>query len=124
MLPASPVLGFLRDCYFPVAVERKNSIDELVESIKDRTRFENELIRGRELQFFAVLVEDGSGYRKVVNGEYRSQYAAKALLASLSALSVRYRVPIVYIDSALAAQWISSHLIYFVIEQLKRGIVC
>ena len=74
MVPACPDLGLLRDIYFSAAVERKNGVDELIGTVKERTRFENELIRGQRLGFFAVVVEDGAGYGKIVNGDYRSLY--------------------------------------------------
>src|SRR4051794_40609892 len=42
-LPKNEDLGIIRDLYVPAAIERKNSVDELVSTIKERTRFENEL---------------------------------------------------------------------------------
>ncbi|PFY28799.1 nuclease, partial [Bacillus toyonensis] len=45
MIPKNLEMGLTRDIYLTAGVERKNGIDELVESIKNRTRFENELIR-------------------------------------------------------------------------------
>lgn len=50
-----------------------NTKDELVQSIKDRSRFENELIRASKKPF-TLLVEDLEGYQKILNGKYRSQY--------------------------------------------------
>ncbi|MCQ6307468.1 ERCC4 domain-containing protein, partial [Bacillus cereus] len=43
MIPKNVEMGLTRDIYLTAGVERKNGVDELVESIKDRTRFENEL---------------------------------------------------------------------------------
>lgn len=57
MLLASPEHGLFRDIYFPITIERKNSVDELVQSIKERTRFENELIRSKSKSFL-LMVED------------------------------------------------------------------
>ena len=120
MLPAFPDLGLLRDIYFRAAVERKNSVDELIETVKQRTRFENELIRGQQLEFFAVVVEDAAGYSRITAGEYRSQYDSKALQASLAALSLRYRCPIHFLPTELSARWIYTYLYYFAIERLRR----
>jgi ERCC4-type nuclease len=120
MLPSCPELGLPRDIYFAAAVERKNGVDELVETVKDRARFENELIRGQQLEFFAVLVEDADGYGKIVRGEYRSQYESKALLASLAALSLRYRCPIHFVPVELSARWIYTHLYYHALERLRQ----
>ena len=51
MLPQNTALGIQRDLYLPVAIERKNSIDELIGNfLKDkRTAFQNELIRSQEV---------------------------------------------------------------------------
>lgn len=45
MIPKNEEYGINRDMYLNAAIERKNGVDELVQSIKDRSRFENELIR-------------------------------------------------------------------------------
>jgi len=121
MLPASPEHGLLRDIYFAAAIERKAHVDELVETIKDRTRFENELIRGQQLDFFVVLVEAANGFAQVVTGDYRSQYSPKALEASLAALSLRHRCPIHFLPREHSARWIHTHLRYFALERLKGG---
>lgn len=42
VIPKNPEMGITRDVYLSAGVERKNGVDELVQSIKDRTRFENE----------------------------------------------------------------------------------
>ncbi|MHB1255267.1 MAG: ERCC4 domain-containing protein [Dethiobacteraceae bacterium] len=120
MLPACPELGLHRDVYFSGAIERKGSIDELVGTVKDRTRFENELIRGQQLEWFALLVEDVGGYSRLVKGDYRSQYEPKALLASLAALSLRYSCPVHFLPRDQSARWIHSHLHYFALERLRR----
>jgi len=121
MVPACPDLGLLRDIYFSAAVERKNGIDELIETVKQRARFENELIRGQRLGFFAVVVEDGAGYTRICKGDYRSLYNSKALQASLAALSVRYSCPIHFIPAEYSPRWIIyTFLYYFALEQLRQ----
>ncbi|MEW6080843.1 MAG: ERCC4 domain-containing protein [Bacillota bacterium] len=120
MLPACPGLGFFRKTYFAAAIERKGSVDELVETLKDRTRFENECIRGRQLDFFALLVEDADGFGKIVRGDYRSQYNPKALLASLTAFSHRYGFPVIYLAPDLSARWIHENLYRHALEGLRH----
>jgi ERCC4-type nuclease len=83
-LPQNEDLGLIRDLYLAAAIERKNSVDELVSTIKERTRFENELIRAQRFPFF-ILVEDPDGYQNIIKGNYRSEYQARALLGSLKA---------------------------------------
>ncbi len=48
---------------------RKNGVDELVQSRKDRSRSENELIRASRHPF-TLLVEDLEGYQKILIGKY------------------------------------------------------
>lgn len=120
VVPACPELGLLRDIYFDAAVERKNSVDELIETVKQRTRFENELIRGQQLGFFAVVVEDSDGYTRICKGDYRSLYNSKALQASLAALSVRYSCPIHFVPAEYSARWIYTFLYYFAIGRMVR----
>lgn len=106
-LPAMPELGIARDMYVPVAIEKKNSVDELAASFKDRTRFENEFIRaqGSGTRIF-LLVEDAQGYENIIKGNYRSQYEAKALLASLKAFESRYNFTTAFVDKKLSGNWI------------------
>lgn len=74
---------------------RKNGVDELVQSIKDRSRSENELIRASRHPF-TLLVEDLEGYQKILIGKYRSKYEPKALLGSLKTFEVRYNFSAVF----------------------------
>lgn len=54
-LPKKEELGIQRDIYLTAAIERKNSVDELAATIKERTRFENELIRAQNSPFVLWL---------------------------------------------------------------------
>lgn len=117
-LPANTKLGIFRDMFFLVAIERKNSVDELASTIRERTRFENELIRSQASKFL-LLVEDNEGYENIIKGNYRSQYQAKALLASLKAFEIRYNFQSVFITPNTAGNYIYHHLYYYVREALK-----
>ncbi|AZV42720.1 hypothetical protein BAOM_2111 [Peribacillus asahii] len=57
MNPKNIEMGITRDIYLTAGLERKNEVDELVESIKDRTRFENELIRAFKNPFVLIVEE-------------------------------------------------------------------
>lgn len=120
LLPANNELGIMRDIVYPVVIERKNSIDELASTIKDRTRFENELIRSQGSNFL-LLVEDHEGYEKLIKGDYRSQYQARALLGSLKTFETRYRFNTVFVSKMATGNFIYHHLFYFVREMLKGG---
>jgi ERCC4-type nuclease len=117
-LPANPDLGVIRDVYFPIAVERKNSVDELVKSIKDRTRFENELIRSRKFRFL-LMVEDPNGYENIIRGNYQSQYDPKAFLATLKSFESRYSFSTVFIPKNVTGNYLYFHFYYYIRNFLK-----
>lgn len=121
MIPANSELGLTRDLYFSAAIERKNGVDELVESIKDRQRFENELIRSTKHPF-RMIVEDLHGYEKILMGNYRSKYEPKSLLGSLKTFENRYNFTTVFLDPKTSGNYILHHFLYFAREQLKGGI--
>lgn len=116
-LPKNEQLGIMRDMYFPMVIERKNSIDELAATIKERTRFENELIRSQRSNFL-LLVEDAAGYENIIRGNYRSEYNPKALLASLKAFESRYGFQTVFIGRELTGNYIFHHFYYALREML------
>lgn len=118
MLPNCPELGISRDMYFPISIERKNSVDELVQTIKERTRFENELIRSQKLNFL-LLVEDNKGYESILYGNYLSQYEPKALLGSLKTFEARFGFSTVFISKQYAGNYIYHHSYYYVRNYLK-----
>jgi ERCC4-type nuclease len=116
ILPANPEIGIPRDLHFPITVERKNSVDELAQSIKDRTRFENELIRSKDIKFI-LMVEDT--YENLVVGNYRSQYNPRALLASLKTFEARYGFTSVFVHRQFTGNYVFHHLYYHVRNCLK-----
>jgi len=118
MIPKNVELGIQRDMYFPAVIERKNSVSELASSIKERTRFENELIRAHSSPFL-LLVEDPNGYENIIMGNYRSEYNAKALLASLKAFEARYGFQTVFIAPKTAGNYIYHHFYYLIRNELK-----
>lgn len=114
-IPQNIELGIQRDTYFPFVIERKNSIDELANSIKEE-RFEHELIRSRKNHF--LLLVEGS-YYDLVQGNYRSQYNSKALLARIKTFEARYGFSTTFMDKQLSGNWIYHHLYYHVRTALK-----
>jgi ERCC4-type nuclease len=117
-LPRNEGLGIKRDIYLTAAIERKNSVDELATTIKERIRFENELIRTLNSPF-VLMVEDSEGYEKIVMGAYRSQYKAKALLGSLKSFETRYGFQTVFISPKTAGNYLYYHFYYLFRNMLK-----
>lgn len=116
MIPQNVEMGIVRDMYLPVAVERKNSIDELAQSIKEE-RFEAELIRSQRLAHFHLVVEDS--YENLIMGNYRSQYKPKALLGRLKSFETRYGFSTTFIQKNYVGNFIFHHLYYLARNKLK-----
>lgn len=121
-IPRNDELGITRDIHLLASIERKNSIDELAQSIGDRSRFENELIRASRSHFI-MIVEDKDGYENLLNHNYRSQYSPKALLGSIKAFEVRYGFTTVFLDKKFTGNYINYHLRGLVGEYLKNGLI-
>lgn len=118
-LAANPELGIFRDCYIPVMIEKKNSIDELASSFKDRVRFENEFIRATASKYkIHLLVEDGNGYENILRKNYRSMYDPKALLGSLKTFESRYDFYTSFLDKKYVGNFIYYTLYYHCREYL------
>jgi ERCC4-type nuclease len=120
-LPKNEEVGIYRDLYIPAAIERKNSVDELVSTIKERTRFENELMRAQRFPFL-ILVEDSNGYEKIIKGEYRSEYQARSLLGSLKAFEARYGFQTVFVAPHTAGNYIYHHFYYSIRNALINAL--
>ncbi|QDP99442.1 nuclease [Lysinibacillus fusiformis] len=122
MIPKNEELGIARDIYLNSRVERKASVDEIVGNLgkDERTRFENELIRSQNIPF-TLLLEDPEGYKKIINGQYRSKYDPLALLGSLNTFKARYGFEIVYLDNKFSGNFIYYHFYHQMKNYLKRG---
>lgn len=120
-LTACPEMGLTRDCYIPVTIEKKNSIDELANSFKDRTRFESEFIRaaGSGTKIL-LMVEDPAGYENIINHKYRSEYEPKALLGSLLTFESRYNFTTMFVDKKYSGNRIYYTLRYNLYQFLKN----
>lgn len=120
-IQANSELGIHRDFYIPVVIEKKNSVDELAQSFKERTRFENEFIRASADNIKVhLLVEDAAGYENILKGNYRSQYEPKALLASLKSFESRYNLSISFLDKKYSGNFIYYTLRYSAREFLMK----
>lgn len=80
-----------------IAIERK-TLDDLISCLCDgRERFERELYRGKALDYFAVIIE--SSFTDIVSGDYRSKMTPKSAIQSILVFSVRYRLPIFFVEN-------------------------
>ena len=113
-----------------IRIERKNSIDELLQNLIDRNsldeesqvnRFHRELIKAEALGMRVILLlENSNWYSDILKHNYRSKVkpaAAKGLIVSLQA---KYpNLSIVGIDKEEIASYIHSVLYYSLREELK-----
>ena len=97
IITARPEMGITRDLYFNVGVERKNSLEELAGNLAEKTdtrddiRLERELMRAKMKGINMYLViEDPNGLKKIKDGEYNSEYGAKAFMGKYSSISDSY----------------------------------
>ena len=117
--------------YMPkIVIERKASLDELLQNLIDRNsldeesqcnRFHRELIKAEALGIRVILLlENSNWYSDILKHNYRSKVkpaAAKGLIVSLQA---KYpNLSIVGIDKGEIASYIYSVLYYSLREELK-----
>lgn len=92
-----------------IGIERK-SVDDLLHCLsRDRSRFEEELRRAQDLDYFTLLIE--GTLRDLANGRYRSTMRPKSVIQSVLALSVRYRVPVFFAENRSWGQRITESLL-------------
>jgi len=85
-----------------ISIERK-STDDLIGCLsQDRERFERELTRARNFEQFAVVIEDS--LPNIMAGRYRSQMKSVAVIQSIAAFSIRYRVPFLFCGNRLGGE--------------------
>jgi len=102
-----------------IAIERK-SLDDLVGCLMggNRARFERELARGQHYDVFMVVVE--ASFADVSQGRYRSEMKVQAVLQSIIAFQVRYRVAFVWAGSKGAAEYITYSLLQKYLREIEE----
>lgn len=123
-----PAMGIHRDLYFKVAVERKNSVDELAGNLAEETdtrddlRLVRELRRAKEkgIKMFLVI-EDEFGRKNIKTGNYRSLYKPISFMARLRSLQDQFLNGTVFINKNDAGEEIFGILKYSVRNFLKEG---
>jgi ERCC4-type nuclease len=124
-----PEMGIYRDLYFPVAVERKASVDELASNLGEKKEdYRDEIRLIRELQRaktkgtkMFLIIEDIDGMNKIKTGNYRSQYQPKAFLGKLSSIQDLYLSDTIFTNNSNTGFEILRKLHYSVRNFLKEG---
>lgn len=123
-----PAMGIYRDLYFNVAVERKNSVDELVGNLAEETdtrddlRLVRELRRAKEkgIKMFLVI-EDEHGRKNIKAGNYRSLYKPVSFMARLRSIQDAFLSGTVFVNKNDTGEEIFGILKYGVRNFLKDG---
>jgi len=76
-----------------IAIERK-SLNDFVGSITSgRERFEKEIVRAKELKYFAIIIE--CDWEDIENHRYESKMPVNSVLGTITGWSVKYNIPII-----------------------------
>jgi hypothetical protein len=123
-----PEMGIYRDLYFPVGVERKNSVDELAGNLGEKTDTRDDVRLVRELQRaktkgikIFLIIEDKNGMENIRSGNYRSMYQPKAFLGKLTSIQDQYLSDTIFTSAANSGFEIHRKLYYSVRNFLKEG---
>ena len=114
--PAGEIIS-LKDS---VAVERKNSIDELCMCFtSQRGRFGREFQRAAKGGIKLYLLVENATFESIYNGKYRSRMTPNALLASILAWLARYDCQIIFCKAETSGKIIHDILYYEMRERLN-----
>lgn len=101
-------------------VERK-SLDDLVQSLTHgRARFEREILKMRQFNFKALVIEAERGQVEI--GDYRSAARPNSILQSLTALIVRQNLHVLWCGSHEGAARMVESLIRHHVKNLENQI--
>lgn len=101
-----------------ISIERKE-LGDLINCLShDRARFEKELLKGKALDYFAVVIE--ASLSDLANGKYRSKMNPRSAMQSLLAFSVRYRLPIFFCENRAYGQRLTESLLLKFAREIEK----
>ena len=101
-----------------ISIERKELNDLIGCLTTGRERFEKELSRSRGLDYFALVVE--ADLQDIANHTYRSKMLPRAVLQSLMAFSIRYRMPIFFCGNRGNGQVVTESLLLKYCREVEK----
>ena len=125
MIPKGTINAFTCDIYFDrdIAIERKNSIDEIAGNLKDEAyRLKKELAHMNmyDIKYF-FFVEDKDFHFNLRNGNYRSQYDPFTLMQRIKKMiEAEYNTVVVPVDKQVMGSEIYYTLQAFVYALFKH----
>lgn len=121
-LPGGPVYDVTKAVKPGCVIERKMSLDELASCFtQGRDRFRREFERAADAGAKVFLLVENGSYEAVINHRYRSRFNPNAMLASLTAWSIRYNITPVFCRSGTSGRLIKEILYRDMKERLQRG---
>jgi hypothetical protein len=100
---------------YEIAIERKNSLDELCNNFtRCRDRFKREFIRAELKKTFMFLLIENATMQDIINHNYRSQMHPNALIGSLKSWKEKYNIYLVFCQRDKVA--------IYILETFKRYI--
>ena len=79
------------------SIERKTLNDFICSITRERQRFENELKKTKDFDYFALIIE--CSFYDIKNENYFSKIEPSRILATIFNWSVKYNVPIFFVDT-------------------------
>jgi ERCC4-type nuclease len=108
--------------YPHISIERKMNLDELALCFTaERDRFEREFERAKEHKAKTILLVEDATWENLLNGRYRSKFAAKAFAASISTYISRYGITLVFCKAETSGRIIHDLLYYDLRERILEG---
>lgn len=122
-----PDMGVYRDLYFPIAVERKDSVNELVGNLTEETDTRDDVRLIRELHRakmkgikISLLIEEKNAIEKIKRGDYISLMKPPAVIGRLSSIQDLYLQDTIFTDKSNSGFEIYRKLYYGVRNCLKE----
>lgn len=108
--------------YPNIVIERKMNLDELAGCFThDRERFEREFERAKKHNSKIILLVEDATWENLLNGRYRSKFAAKAFAASITTYIARYGITLVFCKAETSGRIIHDLLYYVLRERILEG---
>lgn len=104
-----------------ISIERKTLDNFIGDLTENRDRFEASLLRASQLRYYSIFIEDNEF--SVISHKYTSKILPQSVIDTAIRWSVKYRVPIVFCDSRLNAEYHTYESLIGFLDYKKRGIL-
>lgn len=121
-LPTGPIYDISETVSPCCIIERKMSLEELAMCFgRGRDRFEREFQRARDAGAKIYLLTENGSWEAILNHRYKSRMTPQALMASITAWTVRYDITPLFCRAPTSGKLIREVLYRDMKERLQRG---